>query len=269
MNDITKKSDVTFSLPAISVDKINAAAVAKVNKHLPELAEKTRAFDRQNSQSTLALMTLTMMTGQSPYRMMRQIMAEVEKRKMALAEAQVSHAKLLKKLERLEGKDDPVSIAKFRQNSFALDMMEAKVNGAFKDIATMIDAYENIKANNGIDDWDEEAFEAEEKKHHVRRGFELMYRNLLEGGRAATSTIEYTAQYGVHPQVALKECSIYLKGVSEAIENGIVLHSNHLEDFLDEMAEKYKVCVDATAERLYGKADFTNADYMTKVEKDK
>lgn len=266
MNDITQKYDVTFSLPALSADRINTAAVAKVNKHLPELAEKTRAFDRQNSQTTISLMTLTMMTGQSPFRMMRQVMAEVEKRKMALAEAQVSHAELLVELAELEFKTDPVSIAKFRQKSFSLDMMESKINGSFKDIATMIDAYENIKDKNGIDDWDEEAFEAEEKKHHVRRGFELMYRNLLEGGRAATSTIEYTAQYGVHPQVALKECSIYLKGVSEAIDKGIVLHSNHLEDFLDEMANKYMVCVDATAERIYGKADFTNTDYMMKLE---
>ena len=242
MSNLAKLPDITFSLPALSSDRVNAAAVAKVNKHLPELAEKTRAFDRQNSQTTISLMTLTMMTGHSPYRIMRQIMAEVEKRKMALAEAQVSHAKLLVKLERLENKDDPVSIAKFRQNSFALDMMESKVNGAFKDIATMIDAYENIKAKNGIDDW--------------------------ENGRAATATIEYTAQYGVHPQVVLKECSIYLNSVSEAIERGMVFHSNHLEDFLDEMAEKYKVCVDATAERLYGKADFTNTDYMLKLEKD-
>lgn len=265
MSNITNKPDITFSLPAISVDKMNAAAIAKVNDCLPEISEKTRAFDRQNSQTTLSLMTLTMMTGQSPYRIMRQIMAEVENRKMALAEAQVSHAELLAKIEELKNKDDPVSIAKFRQNSFALDMMESKVNGSFKDIATMIDAYENIKAKNGIDDWDEEAFEAEEKKHHVRRGFELMYRNLLETGRAATATIEYTAQYGVHPQIALKECSIYLKGVSDAIDKGIVLHSNHLEDFFDEMAEKYKVCADATAERLFGKADFTNTDYMMKL----
>ena len=266
MNNLTTKPDVTFSLPALSADRMNTAAVAKVNKHLPELAEKTRAFDRQNSQTTISLMTLTMMTGQSPFRMMRQVMAEVEKRKMALAEAQVSHAELLVELAELEFKTDPVSIAKFRQKSFSLDMMESKINGSFKDIATMIDAYENIKATNNIDEWDEATFEAEEKKHHVRRGFELMYRNLLDGGRAQTATIEYTAQYGVHPQVALKECRIYLDSVSEAIDKGIVLHANHLEDFLDEMASKYMVCVDATAERLYGKADFTNTDYMLKLE---
>jgi|TARA_R110000744_G_scaffold380324_1_gene500715 hypothetical protein len=253
----------------MTVDKMNTAAVAKVNKHLPELAEKTRAFDRQNSQTTISLMTLTMMTGQSPFRMMRQVMAEVEKRKMALAEAQVNHAKLSVKLENLEFKTDPVSQAKFRQKSFSLDMMESKINGSFKDIATLIDAYENIKATNNIDEWDEESFEAEEKKHHVRRGFELMYRNLIESGRAQTSTIEYTAQYGVHPQVAVGEVSGYIQHASDAISRGNLLHSNHLEDFLDEMADKYCTNVDKTSERIFGKADFTNPDYMLKLGKAK
>ena len=81
---------------------INSHAVEKVNRYLPELDEKTRAFDRGNSQSTLAFMTLTMLNGQSPYRMMRQIMAEVQKRKGALVEAQVNHAKHLKEIERLQ-----------------------------------------------------------------------------------------------------------------------------------------------------------------------
>lgn len=267
MNSITKKIDVAFSLPAISADKVNAAAVAKVNEMLPELDAKTRAFDRNNSQHTLSLMTLTMLNGQSPMRMMRQVMAEVEKRKMALVEAQVSHAKSVKELEELSGKNDPVSIAEFRQKSVSLDMMESKINGSFKDIATLIDAYENIKAANGIDDWSEEDFEREEKRHHVRRGFELMYRNLLEGGRAQTSTIEYCQQYGVHPQVCLTEVSGYIQHTGEEIAKGKLPHSNDLEDFLNVMADKYSANVDKTSERMFGKSEFANTDYMLKLEK--
>tara|TARA_R110001583_G_scaffold106932_1_gene255437 strand:- start:293 stop:889 length:597 start_codon:yes stop_codon:yes gene_type:complete len=194
-------------------------------------------------------------------------MAEVEKRKMALAEVQVSHAKSVKELEELSGKNDPVSIAEFRQKSFGLDMMESKINGSFKDIATLIDAYENIKAANGIDEWSEEDFEREEKRHHVRRGFELMYRNLLEGGRAQTATIEYCQQYGVHPQVCLTEVSGYVQHTGEAIANGKLPHANELEDFLNQMADKYNANVDKTSERMFGKSEFANTDYMFKLEK--
>ena len=245
---------------------INKHAVEKVNRYLPELEEKTRAFDRNNSQSTLAFMTLTMLNGQSPYRMMRQIMAEVEKRKGALVEAQVNHAKVLKDIERLQDEDDPVLQAKYRQKCVNITTMEQKINGSFKDIATLIDAYNNIKEANGIEDWDEEAFEKEEKKHHVRRAFELMYRNVLVGGRASEATIEYCQQYGVHPQVCLTEVSGYLQYTAELIAKGTELpHSNHLEEFLDEMAEKYQSNPDKTSERLFGKSDIAVTDYMYKT----
>ncbi len=244
---------------------INAKAVEKVNRYLPELEEKTRAFDRKNSQSTLAFMTLTMLNGQSPYRMMRQIMAEVEKRKGALAEAQVNHAKFLKEIERLQDEEDPVLQAKYRQKCVNLSTMEQKINGSFKDIATLIDAYNNIKEKNGIDEWDEVAFEKEEKKHHVRRAFELMYRNLLNGGRASESTVEYCQQYGVHPQVCLTEVSGYLKYTADKISKHDLPHANDLEDFLDGMADKYQLNPDATSERIFGKKDVSNHDYMYKT----
>ena len=264
-NEITTQK-VAFSLPTLTSNPINAAAVAKVNEYLPELDEKTRAFDRNNSQHTLSLMTLTMLNGQSPFRMMRQVMAEVEKRKMALAEAQVSHAETVAEIEELETKDDPVSQAKFRQKNVSLMMLESKINGSFKDIATLIDAYNNIKAKHGIADWDEEAYEREEKRHHVRRGFELMYRNLLDGGRAQTATIEYLQQYGVHPQVALTEVSGYVAYTAQQIQAGNLPHANALEEFLDQMADKYCANVDKTAERIFGKADFINPQYMNLLE---
>lgn len=266
-NEITTQR-VAFDLPVVAT-KVNAAAVATVQQYLPEIEEKTKAFDRNNSQHTLSLMTLTMLNGQSPYRMMRQVMAEIEKRKMALAEAQVSHAETVKEIEELEFKEDPVSQAKFRQKNVSLMMLESKVNGSFKDVATLIDAYNNIKAKHGIEDWDEEAYEREEKRHHVRRGFELMYRNLLDGGRAQTATIEYLQQYGVHPQVALTEVSGYVQFVSSMIQSGSLPHANNLEEFLDQMADKYCTSVDLTAERIFGKADFINPNYMMLLESKK
>lgn len=264
-NVVTKP--ITFSLPVEASENINQVAAARVAEKLPEIDRATRAFDRNNSQTTLSMMTLTMLNGHSPYRILRQITAEVEKRKMALSEAQVSHAKQRVKILELEGEDDPISEAELKAARHGLVMMENKINGSIKDIATLIDSYENIKAKNEIDEWDEEAFEREEKRHHVRRGFELMYRNLMDGGRASTSTIEYMQQYGVHPQVAMTEVQGYLKITAQRIANLEVLHSNDLEDFLDKMADKYYKNADKTAERLFGKADFVNTEYMLRLEK--
>ena len=262
MSNIQKHESAGFIIPS---NVVNEAAVQKVKEYLPELTEKTAAFGSANSQSTLSLMSLTMLVGQSPYRMLRQILAETEKRKGALAAAQVGYAKALKKIERLKDATDPIDQARYRQSVVELATMEQKINGSFSNLATLIEAYNNIKTKNGIEDWDEEAFEQEEKRHHVRRAFELMYRNLLDGGRMSVSTIEYCQQFGIHPQICMTETSGYVAYCNKRITDGEILHSNDLEEFLDEMAEKYYKNADKTAERLFGKADFTVSDYMYKT----
>ena len=264
---IVKQETIGFSIQS---NNINEAAVEKVSQYLPELDSKTKAFGSQNTQTTITMMTLTMLGGQSPFRMLRQILAEVEKRKGALSESQVGHAKLvreIKKLERLTAEDDdPVLAAKYRKACVSITTLENKINGSFKDIATLIDAYNNIKETKGVsDEWDEEAFENEEKKHHVRRCFEMMYRNLLDGGRISTATIEYMQQFGVHPQICQKEVAGYIAYTDDRIQSGEVLHANDLEDFLDEMGDKYWEGADKTSERLFGKKDFTNKDFMYKT----
>jgi len=281
MSEIVKKTEntelkatdpVTFGITPVSKSKINPQAVAIVNEYLPELDEKTKFFDRNNSQSTLAMMSLTMLNGHSPMRMMRQVLAETEKRKMALAEAQVSHAKALKNIEKLQDKlfnnpDNNVVSAKLRAAFVGIEMMESKINGSFKDIATLINAYNNLKENHGVEDWSEEEFEESEKRHHVRRGFELMYRNLMDGGRASTATIEYMQQYGVHPQVGFTEVQGYIKLVNDMIASKQIPHSNHLEDFLDEMADKYYKETDKTTQRIFGKDNIVSPEIMSIINK--
>ena len=261
---IVKQETIGF---AIQSNNINEAAVEKVSQYLPELDIKTKAFGSQNSQTTLTMMSLTMLGGQSPYRMLRQILAEVEKRKGALSESQVTHAKFVREIEKLEDQtDDPVQAARYRRACVSITTLEGKINGSFADIATLIDAYNNIKETNGIsDEWDEETFENAEKKHHVRRCFEMMYRNILDTGRISTATIEYMQQFGVHPQICQKEVQGYIVYTEDRIAQGEIPHANDLEEFLDEMGEKYWEGADKTSERLFGKKDFTNKDFMYKT----
>ena len=96
-----------------------------------------------------------------------------------------------------------------------------------------------------------------------------MYRNLIEGNRAQTATIEYCQQYGIHPQVCIIEVSNYINFTADRISNGEAVHANDLEEFLDSMADKYRTYPDKTSERIFGKADFINKDYMYEMMKEK
>ena len=94
-----------------------------------------------------------------------------------------------------------------------------------------------------------------------------MYRNLMDGGRASTATIEYMQQYGVHPQVGLIEVQGYIKIVNDMISNKQIPHSNHLEDFLDEMADKYYKETDKTTQRIFGKDNIISPEIMSIINK--
>ena len=139
-----------------------------------------------------------------------------------------------------------------------------KANGALRDIATLADAYENIMSHNNMKDWDEEDFENEEKKHHVRRGFDMLFRNLIEYGRGKEVTLEYLQQYGVHCQLAIAEVSGYINLVDGLVKNLKTIDSSHLEDFLDKMRDKYVHNADIVSNRIFGRDGIINKDYMHK-----
>lgn len=249
-----------------AITEINQAALATVNRALPELQDKTKSYlGRSNSQSTLTMMTLTLLGGQSAYRMLRQILSETNHKKAALVQAQLQHSKLIEQINRLKNEEDEVSRSRYNKAVVDVINIETQLNNVIKDIAVLCDAYEAIKEKNGIIDWDEEAFEKSEKRHHVRRCFEMMYRNLVtRAGTPGEATIEYCQQYGVHPQVCEKEVRKYFDEVNVMVEDGETPDANHLEDFLDSMADKYQKNPDKTCERLFGKSSIANYDYMYK-----
>ena len=250
----------------IVLRKQNKKLVERVKKVLPALDDHTRIFDRKNSQTTLQLMTLTMLGGQSPHRMLRQVTAEVEKRKNALYEAQHTVAKKQEEIDVLEKKEKLTSPerAEVIKLKHVVSQINNKANGALRDIATLADAYENIMSHNNMKDWDEEDFENEEKGHHVRRGFEMLYRNLVEYSRAKEATLEYMQQYGVHAQMAIAEVSGYINFVNELLKEKRILDATHLENFLDEMKTKYVNNADKISNRLFGRDGIINKDYMHK-----
>ena len=247
--------------------KMNPVVAERVSSGMPELSAKIGFFDRANSQVMTSMMTLTMLNGQSPMRLLRQVLAEVSSRKMALAEAQLNHVKTLREISALEASpSDPVTDAELVLKRTSLESLETGINGAMKEIACLIDAYEHIKSKHGVgDDWTEMAFEDSEKLFHVRRAFELLYRNILQTGTPHEATMEYLQQFGVHIQVASAEVAGYIAYTQGEMLKGDYPSGGHLENFLDDMARKYRHCADEACERMFGTKDILNPEYVTRV----
>jgi hypothetical protein len=247
--------------------KMNPVVAERVSSGMPELSAKISFFDRANSQVMTSMMTLTMLNGQSPMRLLRQVLAEVSSRRMALAEAQLNHVRTLREISALEASpSDPVTDAELVLKRTSLESLETGINGAMKEIACLIDAYEHIKAKHNIgEDWTEIDFEDSEKLFHIRRAFELLYRNILQTGTPHESTMEYLQQFGVHVQVAAAEVIGYISYVQGEMMKHNYPSGSHLENFLDDMARKYKHCADEACERMFGTKDIVNPEYVTRV----
>ena len=268
MKDLVTTNKDIFLPQTLVSPNLNVAAVSKVKECLPAMTVDAKIFGSSNSQAMLTNMTLTMMSGHSPMRMLRQVLAETESRRKKLVAVQVTHAEATEAMEKLSSIVNRSNLeeASYRESVIRLEDMESAINGAFRDIAVLIDAYENIKETHGIDKWDESMFEKEENRYHIRRGFELLYRNIIQMGRATETPIEYLMQYGVHVQQAEAEIRGYVQYTNERIANGELLSSSDCENFLDQMADKYLYCAEEVNKKLFGKSEVSNKDYMRLLE---
>ena len=254
MTALTIVNEVDF-LPMAGTNP-NKKAIARVSKGLPDLIKQAQQFGRSNSQTSLSLMSLTMMNGHSPMRILRQILAEVDAKKRALSDAQVSYATLEENIQKLEDKDNPtkVELCELRALFVNKQDLERNINGSFKDLAVLMDNYDRVKKLHGIEEWDEHTFE-------------LLYRTMIQQQTSTEGPTEYLMQYGVHPQTAMAECSGYIVHSQERIKNGELLTGKDCEEFLDAMSHKYAHCADEVSKRLFGEEDIISPNYMMPLEK--
>jgi len=194
---------------------------------------------RADTQTTNQLMTLTMLSD-SPYRRLRQCLAEIEKKRSALDEA---YFKM--RLKQIEIKDwyakgDERSVIKAQEAEHNIARQQDYIDGAFKEIAVFQAAYKEIReAHNIPEQWDERDAEREEITHHIRQAFRQAHRDMVAGGSIGLGNMEYLEQYGIHIQTATKLIGDYIHAENQQIAEGKAPTVNSLYGFLDHMVELF------------------------------
>ncbi len=151
------------------------------------------------------------------------------------------------------------------------------IEGAYKEIAMMKDAYEEIRKNHNIpEDWDELDMEMAEVESHVRQVFVLAFRNMVEKGRVSGGELEYINQFGLHPLTVMEEARSYImeceqKAKADYNEGSVkgdpqvlfdTLDYEHFQQWLDRMVEKYKENYKQVMSRL-GITTLSNPKFLT------
>jgi len=214
--------------------------IAKINERMVEIDRANNTTGRKNTQHTNQLMTLTMLTD-SPYRRLRQCLAQIEDRRVAIEGNLYELKKGEIAFRELEQKDDELSILKCAWQKYQLKRSRTYIEGALKELAVFQEAYEEIRKNNNIPEfWDEEDAENDEARHHIRQVFRQAFRDTQLTGHISQGNAEYLEQWGIHLQTAEALVKQYLHKTEKMISEGRMPTIDHLYEFLDNCADLFE-----------------------------
>ena len=250
MNDL---STIQTFKPIVNrpIDKglqtLKSEDLAVISAKMVEVDRATRAFGKTQSQYMDRIMTLTSL---SPMRNLRQILAEIEKRRSALREAEVGYMRQKLKHEQLQkqltAETDPDKQAELKIDLYEIEgQLSASmlyVEGALKQIYAYQSAYDEIRQTYDIDNWDEKDFEAAEERHHIMKAFEQSSAVFQATGTIDAGNHEYFRQIGVHPMTAQIDLMRYFAAIDEQIKNGVAPNIDSFNQFLLDMADRHAGC---------------------------
>ena len=271
-----------FQLQTFNKDSLQVIA-----QNMKEVDRATRTLGRKNSQTTNKLMTLTMLSGSSSYKVLSQCLAQIESKRNALKETRFKLKKSLVELaanikkvefyqEQLDSSESVSGLDKIELEEkvelLKIDIEEKRVQisgtvlyieGALKDIASFQSSYLQVCKNKNIPmNWDEKDLEQAEVLHHVRMGFLLAYRDIKAHSNLGMGTLEYVHQFGILPDLVESEVRYFINEIPNQTSD-----YSTLEDWLDQMSFKYKDNYLDALKRI-GLDKLFDQDFMY-IEKDK
>lgn len=181
----------------------------KVSNRMPALNKSAKAFGKQNSQTTASLMTLNMIDS-GPYRVLRQILAQIQRKYEALKEAAYRHEENLIRIKEIDKeleevhKSGPRARLELEKRKILSDVEDSKIyiDAAIKELGAYQDRYYEVMSGNDIpEDWTEKDFEDAEVKHHITQIFKNAIRDRMAGNHNH-GTMEYMEQLGIEPIMA-------------------------------------------------------------------
>ena len=231
--------------------------LTNINSSLPAIKKSSQNFYKSHSQFMGVMLDVTAIT---PIRSVKHTLAELDKTRMALEEAQL---KMMKKDIELRKKERELEDGKyndqFERETLETEILEIKVNmsniqnsisGAIRKMNFFTNQYKSILKKLGKDDVTEEEYEKEESRYHVM----TCLKQALNAARARGGVIDegnliYLFDMGINSAQAQAEIYSYLEMENKLMREGKAPTHEMTMQWLEACADKFSGDAEKFAER--------------------
>ena len=231
--------------------------LTNINTSLPAIKKSSSNFYKSHSQFMGVMLDVTAIT---PIRSVKHTLAELDKTRMALEEAQL---KMMKKDIELRQKEKKLADGEykdqFERELLETEILEVKVNmnniqnsvsGAIRKMNFFTNQYKSILKKLGKDDITEEEYEKEESRYHVM----TCLKQALNAARARGGVIDegnliYLFDMGINSAQAQAEIYAYLDMENKLMREGKTPTHEMTMQWLEACADKFSGDAEKFAER--------------------
>ena len=221
--------------------------LTNINATLPAIKQSSSNFYKSHSQFMGVMLDVTAIT---PIRSVKHTLAELDKTRMALEEAQL---KMMKKDIELRQKEKKLADGDYKdeleRELLETEILEVKVNmnniqnsvsGAIRKMNFFTNQYKSILKKLGKDDITEEEYEKEEARYHVM----TCMKQALNAARARGGVIDegnliYLFDMGINSAQAQAEIYAYLKMENKLMKEGKAPTHEMTMQWLEACADKF------------------------------
>ena len=231
--------------------------LTNINTTLPAIKQSSSNFYKSHSQFMGVMLDVTAIT---PIRSVKHTLAELDKTRMALEEAQL---KMMKKDVELRQKEKKLADGDYKdeleRELLETEILEVKVNmnniqnsvsGAIRKMNFFTNQYKSILKKLGKDDITEEEYEKEESRYHVM----TCMKQALNAARARGGVIDegnliYLFDMGINSAQAQAEIYSYLEMENKLMREGKAPTHEMTMQWLEACADKFSGDAEKFAER--------------------
>ena len=219
----------------------------KVDKAIQNVEELQSIWNHSHSQWSWKHLNLSY---HAPYKNMRQIAAEMAKKKAALNEAKWRHVEVEIKIRKIEEELQKEGLDYWREVELKVKLTKLKeglaegmsyVEGAMKDVLTLNALYEELKEK--VSGFTEHDIEKEETKSHLKRSIVQCIRDVRQFGSISKGEQEYVEQIGVNPMKLQAVLRAYVENEAKQETWDVSGLYEFVDKLVDELADVYKVDV--------------------------